>query len=599
MRLICSAFAVSIGLSICSLAPAAAVKAQVQHTATGWSLLRGGQPLFIKGAGGDGDQTLLKKCGGNSIRTWGVDQFATTFPDAQKHGLTVAAGIWLEHESAQFSYSNLQQVQAQFETAKAAVEKYKDNPALLVWGVGNEMAGYKNGGDPHVWKAVEAIAKMIHKVDPNHPAMTVVAEIGGQRVPSINKYCPDIDIVGINSYGGGASVANRYTAAGGTKPYIITEFGPAGAWETGHNSWGAPNELTSTTKGDSYRATYEGSIASEQGKLCLGSYAFLWGHKQEATATWFGMFSPDNRRLEAIDVMSDLWSGHYPKVRCPQIQPLKLSRDHGPAGSMIHAALSVSDSSPGELVADWSLQSDPGVYITGGASQAKQTSLKQAITNASLTGADIKLPANKGGYWLYAEVKGPGNTAAIADAPIYCDDAGAAAAPKGAAATLPFVLYGPKTPQGPFIPSGYMGSTSAITLDPNCTDDPHDGKTCLKNSFASATNWGGVVWQTPANNWGEQPGGFDLTGAKKLTFWARGEKGGEVVSFKMGILGQDKKYHDSDSASLDNVKLTKDWKQYTIDLSGKDLSHIMTGFVWSLAAQGSSVTFYLSDIKYQ
>jgi hypothetical protein len=53
----------------------------------------------------------------------------------------------------------------------------------------------------------------------------------------------------------------------------------------------------------------------------------------------------------------------------------------------------------------------------------------------------------------------------------------------------------------------------------------------------AADQWGGVVWQHPANDWGDANGGFNLTGAKKLTFWARGEKGGEKVSFEFGLLG--------------------------------------------------------------
>ena len=56
----------------------------------------------------------------------------------------------------------------------------------------------------------------------------------------------DIDIIGINSYGGGPSLAQRYKQAGGTKPYLVTEYGPPGIWEIGKNAWGAYPEPTST-----------------------------------------------------------------------------------------------------------------------------------------------------------------------------------------------------------------------------------------------------------------------------------------------------------------------------------------------------------------
>ena len=89
-----------------------------------------------------------------------------------------------------------------------------------------------------------------------------------------------------------------------------------------------------------------------------------------------------------------------------------------------------------------------------------------------------------------------------------------------------------------------------------------------------------------------------MTGAKTLSFWARGDKGGEVVTFLYGLLGSDKTYPDSSTGKTE-ATLTKDWKQYTLDVSGKDLSDIKTGFAWTLAANGKPVRFYLDDIQYQ
>jgi hypothetical protein len=40
--------------------------------------------------------------------------------------------------------------------------------------------------------------------------------------------------------------------------------------------------------------------------------------------------------------------------------------------------------------------------------------------------------------------------------------------------------------------------------------------------------WAGLYWQHPDNNWGDEPG-VDLTGAKRISFYARGERGGEIV----------------------------------------------------------------------
>jgi len=95
------------------------------------------------------------------------------------------------------------------------------------------------------------------------------------------------------------------------------------------------------------------------------------------------------------------------------------------------------------------------------------------------------------------------------------------------------------------------------------------------------------------------PGGWNLTGAKRLSFWARGDKGGEIVSFKFGILGPDKKYSDSATGESTDLKLTRQWTVYTIDLTGKDLTRVKTGFVWTLRGQGHPVVFYLDDIRYE
>jgi hypothetical protein len=143
-----------------------------------------------------------------------------------------------------------------------------------------------------------------------------------------------------------------------------------------------------------------------------------------------------------------------------------------------------------------------------------------------------------------------------------------------------------------------MGETKAIHLDSQCTEQPRAGTTCTKAKYERPDGWGGVVWQHPANDWGDRPGGYNLTGAVKLTFWARGQSGGEKIKFGFGTLGPEKKYHDSAKGEIE-VTLTNEWKQYSIDLKGKDMRRIKTGFFWSLAGQGKPLAFYLDGVQYQ
>jgi hypothetical protein len=161
-----------------------------------------------------------------------------------------------------------------------------------------------------------------------------------------------------------------------------------------------------------------------------------------------------------------------------------------------------------------------------------------------------------------------------------------------------------RSPDNHYVPSGYMGDHADINLNLACFDNPYSGTTCVKiiynNSATQGARWGGMYWQNPANNWGDRKGGFDLTGATKISFWARGDKGGErIEEFKMG--GVTGMYSDSDIAGIGPVLLTNDWKKYEIDLRGKDLSYISGGFGWStnLDVNPDGVTFYLDDIRYE
>ncbi|MGI4790700.1 MAG: hypothetical protein ACRYFS_17865 [Janthinobacterium lividum] len=580
---------------------------QVTKTANGFELLRGGKPYFIKGAGGDASKPALKEAGGNSWRTWGVGSDTQGQLDqAQKLGMTVTVGIWLGHTDNGFNYNDAAQVAAQKEAARQAILQYRSSPALVCWAFGNEMETGGNEDNVAMWNAIEDIAKMAHQLDPNHPTMTVVAEIGGDKVKEINTLCPDIDIVGLNTYAGGPSIGDRYKAAGGVKPYIVTEYGPPGVWENQKNAWGVVPELTSTEKAARYKDTYVKSVLNQP--LCLGSYAFTWGHKQEATATWFGLVLPDGSKLGAVDTLTELWSGHPPADLCPIIHSIAVQGDAQVApGAAVKTALAVTDPQNHPLSVQWVLQADPATYATGGGRESTPPTYPEAIVSGTLTSATVRMPSEAGAYRLYAYVRDTHGSAAVANVSLDVPDTAAAApvktptakpvstAPK---ATLPLVIYAEDGGDQPYIPSGYMGTTTAIKMDPACTVQPHSGKTCLKVDYTAGDNWGGVVWQSPANDWGDKPGGFNLTGAKTLTFWARGDQGGESVSFLFGLFGKDKTYADSGTAKTQAI-LSKDWKQYTISLAGLDLSQVKTGFAWTLAAPGHPVTFYLDDIKYQ
>ena len=155
-----------------------------------------------------------------------------------------------------------------------------------------------------------------------------------------------------------------------------------------------------------------------------------------------------------------------------------------------------------------------------------------------------------------------------------------------------------------YIPSGWMGDWGDMKIDTGCKDNPHSGTACIKIVYSAeqkqGAGWAGIFWQNPANNWGTKKGGFDLTGAKKLVFWVRGERSGEVLAEVKagGITGE---FADTDSNSIGPINLTRDWKEYTIDLTGKDLSYISGGFCWAASAADNpnGFTIFFDDIYYE
>lgn len=169
-----------------------------------------------------------------------------------------------------------------------------------------------------------------------------------------------------------------------------------------------------------------------------------------------------------------------------------------------------------------------------------------------------------------------------------------------------FTVYKDKPSRNHYAASGYMPVGKCVTIDDAYREGCQWGKSCIKVIFdgACATvnlGWAGAYWLDPANNWGDEKGGFDLTGAQQLTFWARGEKGGEMINFKMGGSGMNHKYADTDTAGIGPLSLSKEWREYSINLKNKNLSRIIGGFAFVANAKfnpGQTV-FYIDEIYYK
>jgi hypothetical protein len=565
------------------------IPVELRQTEKGWQLLRGGQPYFIRGAGGEASLQALAAAGANSVRTWGGD-VGTLLDDAHALGMTVTVGIWLGHERHGFDYSDEAQLDDQVERARQMVLRHRDHPALLIWGIGNEMEGFGEGDDPAIWAAVNRVAAMVKELDPHHPTMTVTAFVHGERVEFVHRRSPAIDIHGINAYAAAGQVPAMLRAAGATKPYVLTEFGPPGPWETPRTAWGAPLEPTSEAKAHHYRESYEQAVLGAAG-MALGSYAFLWGHKMEGTGTWFGMFLADGARTAAVDVMTELWSGRRVADRAPVVDALRIEggAEVSP-GEVISVRAAAADPEEGGIRLRWALRPESGEYLTGGDFRRGLPEIEGVIVSSGPDGARVRMPREPGPYRLFLYAHDASGGAGTANVPVLV---------KGQVRPrMPVAVYEDGFEGMPWAPSGWMGGVEHLALSGDQSDVVHEGAAAVRIRYEGRFGWAGIAWQDPPNNWGERDGGRDLRGATALELWARGEYGGERVSFGVGLLGEDRAFPDSGIAKVDGIELTREWRRYRVPLRGLDLSAIRTGFVVTLTGRETPVTVYLDSIRF-
>ena len=176
------------------------------------------------------------------------------------------------------------------------------------------------------------------------------------------------------------------------------------------------------------------------------------------------------------------------------------------------------------------------------------------------------------------------------------------------------------------IPDG----NAAVEISGSWAQQPRSGATALRAVFRNTTgdNFGGFYFQNgilppgataPQPNFGTEPdAGYDLMGADRLTFWARGDRGGEMVEFFMGGVGRNPftglpfnpctptfpgpcPFPDSTPVVKQLFTLTSGWKQYSLELAGKNLSYVLGGFGWVANAPNNPMgaVFYLDDIQYE
>ncbi len=382
---------------------------EVKKSTEGWNLLVDGSPFFIKGVGcnaAEGPENenyllMAKEMGANAVRTWGVKPRAY-FDRAQEMGLLVNAGVWFNPVRGDLknSYKDRRFCnQLKTETLEY-VKGMKDHPALLSWNLGNEVFTFtKNEGEQRAFgRFLQDLIEAVHKEDPLHPIVYACAS--HKELPYLKKYVPDLDIVGMNTYGGYGSAlrwlaTNRYD-----KPVIATEFGPMGGWTQKKDINGLPYDPLDQFKAADFSSLWEEIIQSRN--QSLGGFAFVLGNQRnQDSLTWFNINFGDLKR-QAYWTLYKLYTGREPLNRPPKIRFIKFNKvkDLEPEESVI-VSVTAADPEGDPMTFEYfftDIASDPLIVETPKIIYPK-------VERLSDEKATVQVPNKTGKFRLYVLVK--------------------------------------------------------------------------------------------------------------------------------------------------------------------------------------------------
>lgn len=420
------------GLTLAVVMPhvlAAPAEVRIVTSATGDHVLQvDGTPFRIRGAGlQDGDQEVLAARGANSFRTWHTaedpDAVRAMLDRAQRNGLMVAMGLHVGKERHGFDFDDAAAIQAQQARLLAQVRAYKDHPAVLMWVVGNELN--LESRDPRVWDVVESLTTAIQAEDPSHPVMTPLAGFDPALAKLLRTRAPSLDLIGIQMYGDIGELPRKLKAAQWRGPYVVTEWGPTGHWESPETRWGAAIEDTASRKAELLAERYTRVIEGDPAQG-LGSYVFLWGQKQERTPTWYGLFLSNGESTPGVDAMQHLWTGAWPANRAPSISPLRVDRRLATdsvvlsPGKTAFAQVGAEDPDGDPLRYQWTVREESRATSIGGDPEILPAEVDVRRPGPAAEGEfRFEAPTQPGAYRLFVEVHDGQGHAAYANFPFH------------------------------------------------------------------------------------------------------------------------------------------------------------------------------------
>lgn len=389
-----------------------------------WELYVDGEPYTVKGltwgptTSGAGaisatklDEYLddLVDLGVNTIRTWGTDAGSQVLLDAAAaHGIRVIAGFWIQPGGGpgsggcpDFVAGTDDYLDDVRDDVATYVAQYADHEGVLLWSLGNESllglqscySGAELEDQRHAYAAfVEELAQDVKAIDANHPVTSTDAWVGAW--PYLQAEAPSLDLYAINAYGALDGVQQAWEDGGYTVPYVVTETGPRGEWETDPDWTGTPSEPSDAAKAQAYLDAWA-QIESHEG-VALGATMFHFGTETDFGGVWFNLF-PGERRRASWYAVAQAYGG----TAADGNRPPTITGVTGPAasvtgGSTFQVTATVADPEDDEVAVQ---VRQSGHYATG------DGALTPAVATGGVTdGAGtwtVTAPAGAGVWKIY------------------------------------------------------------------------------------------------------------------------------------------------------------------------------------------------------
>ncbi|PTX42011.1 glycosyl hydrolase family 2 [Christiangramia gaetbulicola] len=398
-------------------------KVHFEKTEDGYSLIRNGNPFYIKGAGTKPEYLEeLKDAGANTARIYDTLYLKRTLDKAHSLGLAVAVDIPLPKFDRTPEYWENEELFTELKLkVEEIVQRHKDHPALLYWNLGNELYY------PYLYETTDffdnynQLIDLIHEIDSEHPVSTTTIGANKSRVLSIITKSPQLDFISFNSFGVLSQFSSKLDPISPIwdGPYVISEWGVNGPWEATHTYWGAPVEETSTKKAEQIRERYFEYLEPKIGKGSLGSFVFYWATKNEFTPTWYSLFGKNKLKTQAIFELNNIWKNKDEKFPGPELDYILLNKQGAKEsivlspGTLVQAEVKLPDSKAQKLNYHWEIRPESWYDV-------RESNISTEI-DFKIDGQEVsfKTPKDEGPYRLFLYLTDDSEYYATANIPFY------------------------------------------------------------------------------------------------------------------------------------------------------------------------------------